>query len=72
MKQEKHKQHSNAYPDLTRLRPGLFWDTDINKIDWPRQREAVIKRIFERGNEEEKTEIARFYGDSMIQENSKK
>ncbi|MCU0408935.1 MAG: plasmid maintenance system antidote protein [Bacteroidales bacterium] len=49
-------------PDLTRLRPVLFWDTDIEKIDWERQKNAVIERVFERGNEAEKNEIIRFYG----------
>ncbi len=49
-------------PDLTKLREILFWDTDIKKIDWQKQAAAVIKRIMERGNEEEKQEAIRFYG----------
>jgi hypothetical protein len=40
----------------------LFWDTDINNIDWQKQYKAVIRRVFERGNEKEKSEITRFYG----------
>jgi plasmid maintenance system antidote protein VapI len=64
MKEEKLRQHSsNGSPDLSKLRPGLFWDTDINGIDWLGQRRAVIERIIERGTDEEKTEIKRFYGD---------
>ncbi|WP_205600650.1 MULTISPECIES: hypothetical protein [unclassified Flavobacterium] len=53
-------------PNLSLLRKSLFWDTDINKIDWKKQYKAVIQRVFERGNEEEKLEIKRFYGDSVI------
>jgi len=49
-------------PDLSLLRPVLFWDTKMGKIDWHKQRKAVIKRVFERGNEIEKNEIIRFYG----------
>lgn len=56
-----------ATPNLTLIRKALFWDTDINKIDWNKQYKAVIQRVFERGNEEEKLEIKRFYGDSVIE-----
>lgn len=43
------------------IRKALFWDTDFEKIDWARQKNAVINRILERGNDLEKEEIARFY-----------
>jgi hypothetical protein len=46
------------------IRRGLFWDTDINKIEWLTHRRAVIERILERGNDQEKEEIKRFYGDA--------
>ncbi len=63
MKEEKLRQPaSNGTPDLSKLRPGLFWDTDINQIDWIGQRRAVIERVIERGSDEEKAEIKRFYG----------
>lgn len=53
-------------PDLTILRNGLFWDTDITKIDWDRQYRAIIQRVFERGSAEEKKEITHFYGTDKI------
>ncbi len=62
---EKQKQHA-AHPDLSLLRPVLFWDTDIRSIDWKKQRRAVILRVFERGNSTEKNEILRFYGRSTV------
>ena len=49
-------------PDLSRIRRTIFWDTDINAINWEKQSRPVIKRIFERGNMAEKREITRFYG----------
>lgn len=61
-KKKENKQLNAQKPNLSQLRKVLFWDTDIKKIDWRRQKKAVIKRIFERGNEEEKKEITRFYG----------
>ena len=72
IKQEKHKLSERANPDLSKLRRGLFWDTDMKKIDWHRQRRAVIQRVFERGNSDEKAEIARFYGDIEINQFTKK
>lgn len=49
-------------PDLKKIRKSLFWDTDFNKIDWERNKRSIIKRIFERGNDEEIQEIINFYG----------
>lgn len=64
IKEEKRKQQQHARPNLSLIRPGLFWDTDINKIEWITHRQAVIERILERGNDQEKEEIKRFYGDA--------
>ena len=62
---EKRKRHSEQ-PDLTKLRPVLFWDTKMETINWTKQKRAVIKRVFERGNTLEKEEIIRFYGEKTI------
>jgi antitoxin HigA-1 len=64
---EKKKQNS-SHPDLSKIRPVLFWDTEIDKINWILQKHAVIKRVFERGNEEEKSEILRYYGKDEVNE----
>lgn len=67
MKEERLRQHSGVgTPELFKLRPGLFWDTDINTIDWHGQKRAVIERVIERGNDEEKAEIKRFYGEKAF------
>ena len=66
IKEEKLKRSANLRPDLSLIRPGLFWDTDINKIDWMNEALGVIGRILERGNDQEKAEIKRFYGDSTF------
>jgi len=58
----KEKEKNKRTPDLSKLRPALFWDTEINTINWDKHKTAVIKRVFERGNETEKNEISRFYG----------
>lgn len=66
IKEIKEQQKSHEHPDLSKIRKSIFWDTRIEKIDWSRQKEAVIRRIFERGNDQEKEEITRFYGQQQI------
>ena len=63
--EEKHKRVGNI-PNLTLIRKSLFWDTDIAMIDWAKHYKAVIRRIFERGNEIEKQELLHFYGEEKI------
>lgn len=62
---EKNKLKSKT-PNLSLLRESLFWDTDINNIEWQKQRKAVIKRVFKRGNATEQGEIVRFYGKQKV------
>jgi hypothetical protein len=52
---------------LAVLRKSLFWDTAIPQIDWKKQARAVIERVFERGDDEEKEELTRFYGQEKVQ-----
>ena len=67
IEQEKKKQPENT-PELSKLRSILFWDTNLASINWEKQKSAVIKRVFERGNESEKNEIRRYYGEDMVNE----
>lgn len=48
-------------PDLSKIRSVLFWDTDLEKINWQKSKASVLKRVRERGNEREKNELHRFY-----------
>jgi plasmid maintenance system antidote protein VapI len=67
IKKEKRKQE-NAAPDLKLFRKSLFWDTDIALLNWQEQYRYIITRIYERGNENEKTAIKNFYGQNLINE----
>ncbi|AZQ59902.1 plasmid maintenance system antidote protein [Maribacter sp. MJ134] len=67
IKKEKAGHHTKT-PDFSILRKSLFWDTDIKKIDWEGQYKAVIRRVLERGNTQEKKEISRFYGAKRVAE----
>lgn len=64
----KEKQKNKPKPDLSLLRATLFWDTDVETIDWEKHYKNVIQRVFERGNTIEKREITRFYGDEKVQQ----
>jgi len=65
---QKARLENSKRPDLSILRKALFWDADIAKIDWEQQYKSVIKRVFERGNLQEKEEIISFYGKEKVKE----
>ena len=51
---------------MSKIRPALFWDTTLEKVDFSAHKHYVINRVFERGTEEEIKEIIRFYGRETI------
>jgi antitoxin HigA-1 len=67
IKMEKRRLSQPHHPDLSLLRPVLFWDTRMEGIDWAQQKRAVIDRVWERGTEQEKQEIVRFYGKEEVE-----
>ena len=54
------------YPDKSKFRKALFWDTDFESIDWQRNSEWIIQRVFDYGNEAEIKETIRFYGRKKV------
>ena len=57
---------SKTHPNISNFRKVIFWDTDIDKIDWDKNKRSVIKRVLERGNKKEIDEIISFYGKEVI------
>lgn len=53
-------------PNINNIRRVIFWDTNFDKIDWNKNKKAIIKRILERGNKTEINEIISFYGRKTI------
>ena len=53
-------------PNINNIRKVIFWDTSFDKIDWNKNKRAIIKRILERGNNIEINEIISFYGKKII------
>jgi len=66
--EQKKNNISGRKPDLSKFRPGLFWDTVVESINWDKHKKAVIRRVLERGNDQEKNEILRFYGITDFEE----
>ena len=62
----KRRLSQSNRPDMSKIRPALFWDTTLEKIDFSAHKHYVINRVFERGTEEEIKEIIRFYGRETI------
>ena len=58
-------------PNLQNFRKVLFWDTSFHKIDWNKNKKAIIMRVLERGNETEINELISFYGKAVISEEIK-
>lgn len=55
------KKGDSSKPDLSLFRPSLFWDTDIQKLDWMKHKKSILQRINNYGNLEEKKAIDQFY-----------
>jgi len=53
-------------PNLEILSPALFWDIDLEKLDFTAKYKFVIERVFERGYKEQIEEIIRFYGKKAV------
>lgn len=60
------KSKMKSTPNIANIRKAIFWDTTIDKIDWDKNKRAIIKRILERGNTSEINEIISFYGRKII------
>lgn len=71
VKKAESKTLKQKTPNLKIIRKKLFWDTDFDKIDWAKNRKALIRRIFERGNDKEIREIIRFYGMETVKKELK-
>ena len=53
-------------PDRSKFRKTLFWDTDLDALDWQHNSEWIIHRVFDYGNATEIKEAIRFYGRKKI------
>ncbi len=65
LKKEQSKQRKKV--DI-QLRPALFWDIDLDQLDFERHKRQIIIRVFERGNKNEVHQIINLYGKETVSE----
>jgi hypothetical protein len=46
----------------------LFWDVDVDSLDFEKYANWVIVRVFERGDVEDIRAVRRYYGDEKVRE----
>ncbi len=61
IKEFKERALANQFGHCPHIRKSLFWDADFDRINWAKYKKAVVKRVFERGNQSEMDEIKQFY-----------
>lgn len=61
IKSMKEKELAEQFPGKPNIRSILFWDIYVDRINWGATKNAVVKRVLERGNADEVEEIKRFY-----------
>jgi hypothetical protein len=44
----------------------LFWEVNLQTIDWQKAFRSVIERVLDRGNEQEIDELHRYYGKEKV------
>lgn len=47
--------------DIIKLSNRAFWDVDMSKLDYEKQADAIIVRVFERGSWEDILEVSAYY-----------
>lgn len=62
------EQAMHNRPNLGHYRKAVFWDTHIDTLDWEKNRQWIIRRVFEYGGENEILETIRFYTKDVVRE----
>lgn len=55
-------------PLLSQLRPELFWDVDLRRLNSQQHARFIIERVAERGNLEDMRLVWNYYGRDRIQQ----
>lgn len=57
----KDRELAGLYTEAPCIRKSLFLDVDFSKVNWGKYKNAVIKRVLERGSKDDIEEIKKFY-----------
>lgn len=61
-----YQQHTDS-----QLRPTLFWEYDLSRLDWDQMRTLVVQRVIERGRMDDFYAILNKYGLEGVKESIK-
>lgn len=61
-----YKKHPDA-----KLKPRLFWDIDLNKLDFRKAKHFVVERVVEHGGLEDWWAMLNMYGKDAVQQEIK-
>lgn len=54
--------------DIIKLSNKAFWDVDISRLDYSRQANYIIRKVFENGSWEDILETTVYYGINKVKE----
>jgi hypothetical protein len=52
--------------DIIHLSKQAFWDVDMDKLDYKKQANAIIRRVFDHGSWEDILEVIAWYGKEKV------
>ena len=52
--------------DIIHLSPKAFWDVDMNTLDYGKQSNYIIRKVFEHGSWDDILEVTVYYGNDKI------
>lgn len=62
IQRDKDQKSIILYGTAPAIRKCVFWDIDMNKLDWRKNKTFIINRVSQYGNPSEKSAINKFYG----------
>lgn len=51
---------------IMQLSPRAFWDVDMSKMDYNKNADYIIRKVFERGTLEDAMEVLAYYGEGKV------
>jgi hypothetical protein len=52
--------------DIIHLSPKAFWDVDMTTLDYSKQSDYIIRKVFEHGSWDDILEVTAYYGNEKI------
>lgn len=52
--------------DIIHLSPKGFWDVDMNKLDYDKHSDYIIRKVFDHGSWDDILEVTAYYGNEKI------